>query len=48
MNLLTGGPLMGEDTSHELHPYSYLVGVVSFGPSRCGVPNFPGVYTVEQ
>lgn len=42
-----GGPLMAEDLSNRLNPYSYLVGVVSFGPRICGTPGFPGVYTVN-
>lgn len=42
-----GGPLMGEDTSNSRNPYSYLAGIVSFGPANCGTPNYPGVYTVK-
>lgn len=26
-------------------PYWYLVGIVSFGPTKCGTKNIPGVYT---
>lgn len=38
----SGGPLMrGED---EFQRY-YLLGVVSFGPRRCGSEDLPGVYT---
>lgn len=44
----SGGPLMAEDLSNRLNPYSYLVGVVSFGPRVCGTPGFPGVYTVNR
>lgn len=43
---LSGGPLMGEDSSDSLNPYLYLVGVRSFGPSRCETVGVPGVYTV--
>lgn len=40
----SGGPLM------TLYPYKveyyyFLVGVVSFGPTPCGLKNWPGVYT---
>lgn len=44
---LKGGPLMGEDHSNQLVPYSYLAGIVSFGPAKCGTPGLPGVYTVK-
>lgn len=37
---------MGEDNSNSLNPYSYLAGIVSFGPAQCGISGFPGVYTV--
>lgn len=37
---------MGEDTSNALNPYTFLAGIVSFGPSRCGIEGVPGVYTV--
>lgn len=47
-NSQLGGPLMGEDTSNSLNPYSYLAGIVSFGPANCGTPNYPGVYTVNS
>lgn len=42
-----GGPLMGEDKTNPMNPYSYLAGIVSFGPSDCGTPGYPGVYTVN-
>lgn len=44
----SGGPLMGDDFSNSLSPYSYLAGIVSFGPRICGTPGFPGVYTVMK
>lgn len=37
---------MAEDSSNPLNPYSYLAGIVSFGPRNCGTAGFPGVYTV--
>lgn len=37
---------MAEDKSNPMNPYTYLAGVVSFGPSQCGTKGFPGVYTV--
>ncbi|CAG9821117.1 unnamed protein product [Phaedon cochleariae] len=41
----SGGPLMTlyEDENGEINWYS--IGVVSFGPSPCGMENWPGVYT---
>uniref|UniRef100_A0A182QQ75 CLIP domain-containing serine protease n=1 Tax=Anopheles farauti TaxID=69004 RepID=A0A182QQ75_9DIPT len=36
----SGGPLM-----RQLTGTWYLIGVVSFGPSKCGTPDVPGVYT---
>ncbi|XP_031619952.1 uncharacterized protein LOC116338681 [Contarinia nasturtii] len=41
----SGGPLLADDLLNKANPYSYLVGVVSFGPKICGTPGFPGVYT---
>lgn len=41
----SGGPLIGLDTTNRKRPYFYLVGVVSFGPSPCGLEGWPGVYT---
>lgn len=40
----SGGPLMAQEKAGRL-VYYYLVGVVSFGPSPCGLENWPGVYT---
>lgn len=39
---------MAIDKSDRLHPYHFLAGVVSFGPSPCGLENWPGVYTVRN
>lgn len=45
----SGGPLMAVDNSERLKSYFYLAGIVSFGPSPCGLPGWPGVYTrVDQ
>lgn len=42
----SGGPLMVIDRKTKPdQPYWYAVGVVSFGPSPCGMPGWPGVYT---
>lgn len=38
----SGGPLMALDKSDRLKPYHFLAGVVSFGPSPCGLENWPG------
>ncbi|XP_055373766.1 serine protease easter-like [Condylostylus longicornis] len=40
----SGGPLVGIDTSTKQHSF-YLAGIVSFGPSPCGLEGWPGVYT---
>ncbi|XP_037071992.1 phenoloxidase-activating factor 3-like, partial [Pollicipes pollicipes] len=37
-----GGPLMAMPAPGQPH---YLIGVVSFGPARCGTRNVPDVYT---
>lgn len=42
----SGGPLIAEDSSNTLNTYSYLVGIVSVGPNKCGQNGYPGVYTV--
>lgn len=41
----SGGPLMGLDVTPEGEANWYSIGVVSFGPSPCGMQNWPGVYT---
>lgn len=41
----SGGPLMALDSSIRDNNYFYLAGVVSFGPSPCGMEGWPGVYT---
>lgn len=41
----SGGPLMGMDVTPEGEANWYSIGVVSFGPSPCGMQNWPGVYT---
>lgn len=40
----SGGPLMGIDVDRDNINW-YAIGVVSFGPSPCGMANWPGVYT---
>lgn len=40
----SGGPLMRQQLSG-IGPYFFLAGIVSFGPSPCGLENWPGVYT---
>ncbi|XP_031619833.1 serine protease easter-like [Contarinia nasturtii] len=45
----SGGPLMSQQKHNLTHVYYFLAGVVSFGPSPCGLPGWPGVYTrVDQ
>lgn len=41
----SGGPLMTSlsDTKRDVHVY--VIGIVSFGPSPCGMPGWPGIYT---
>lgn len=41
----SGGPLIGLDRTSRIKPYNFIVGVVSFGPTPCGLPGWPGVYT---
>lgn len=41
----SGGPLMQQDRDPEGQTRWTAVGVVSFGPSPCGMLNWPGVYT---
>lgn len=40
----SGGPLMRQN-ERGTPPYWYLAGLVSYGPSPCGMENWPGVYT---
>nr|CAH7735497.1 unnamed protein product [Callosobruchus chinensis] len=40
----SGGPLMSYEQNGADQNW-YAVGVVSFGPSPCGMENWPGVYT---
>lgn len=40
----SGGPLMKTITVNGSMNY-YVLGVVSFGPSPCGMEGWPGVYT---
>lgn len=41
----SGGPLISLDTTNKVRFYYFLAGVVSFGPSPCGLAGWPGVYT---
>ncbi|XP_057664233.1 CLIP domain-containing serine protease HP8-like [Diorhabda carinulata] len=41
----SGGPLMTFTVNEDGKPGWYIIGVVSFGPSPCGMENWPGVYT---
>lgn len=41
----SGGPLIGLDRTSAIKPYNFIAGVVSFGPTPCGLPGWPGVYT---
>lgn len=41
----SGGPLMGKDKTLNGTVYTYLAGIVSFGPRMCGKEGVPGVYT---
>lgn len=40
----SGGPLMRQNEKG-IPPYWYLAGLVSYGPSPCGMDGWPGVYT---
>jgi len=40
----SGGPLMRQNEKGT-PPYFYLAGLVSYGPSPCGMDGWPGVYT---
>ncbi|XP_067616859.1 serine protease easter isoform X1 [Eurosta solidaginis] len=41
----SGGPLIGLGTTSNGNTYYFLIGIVSFGPSICGLEGWPGVYT---
>ncbi|XP_055847600.1 serine protease easter-like isoform X2 [Episyrphus balteatus] len=41
----SGGPLIGLDSSNKQRVYYFIAGVVSFGPTPCGLQGWPGVYT---
>uniref|UniRef100_W8BBZ8 CLIP domain-containing serine protease n=1 Tax=Ceratitis capitata TaxID=7213 RepID=W8BBZ8_CERCA len=41
----SGGPLVSLDNSKKALSYYFLAGVVSFGPTPCGLEGWPGVYT---
>ncbi|XP_032596341.1 serine protease easter [Drosophila grimshawi] len=40
----SGGPLIGQNTN-KVNTYYFLAGVVSFGPTPCGLNGWPGVYS---
>jgi transmembrane serine protease 9 len=44
----SGGPLMTVEALPDGSGRWSVVGVVSFGPSPCGMPGWPGVYTKVQ
>lgn len=41
----SGGPLMQQERGADMLARWKVVGVVSFGPSPCGMEGFPGIYT---
>jgi len=41
----SGGPLMAQNTNSNGDVFWAVVGIVSFGPSPCGMQGWPGVYT---
>ncbi|XP_037932533.1 serine protease easter-like [Teleopsis dalmanni] len=41
----SGGPLVSLDVTNKARSYYFLAGVVSFGPTPCGLAGWPGVYT---
>nr|XP_015836792.1 PREDICTED: uncharacterized protein LOC661375 [Tribolium castaneum] len=42
----SGGPLMGASVDKEGDVHWYAVGIVSYGPTPCGMEGKPGVYTM--
>lgn len=38
---------MAIDKSDRLKPYHFLAGVVSFGPSPCGLEGWPGTHPIN-
>lgn len=41
----SGGPLMSETRDSKGNSFVYLAGLVSYGPTQCGMKGWPGVYT---
>ncbi|XP_055847604.1 serine protease easter-like isoform X2 [Episyrphus balteatus] len=41
----SGGPLIGLDSTNKQQVYYFIAGVVSFGPTSCGLKDWPTVYT---
>lgn len=44
----SGGPLMILNTDNSNQHHWYAIGIVSFGPSPCGMAGWPGVYTAVK
>ncbi|XP_050293674.1 melanization protease 1-like [Anthonomus grandis grandis] len=42
----SGGPMMGADVNDDFSAIYIQQGIVSFGPRFCGLPGYPGVYTL--